>query len=186
VAFDPVNLARTDAGEVYYHYNGGVHPALGEVLGQLDEERVQLAAAFGVRSETFPEKLQRQFKLPRQDESFYMTMQRTKYSPDVPGSRNLYMSTSYRSIEALMNSRYPTEDVPGLFTMNWFARRAGLDLPGHAEYESFIRARLSELGMSDETMHNQLEAYLPHLARIDGGVPEITDLLNAPHVRPQA
>jgi hypothetical protein len=73
--------------------------------------------------------------------------------------------------------------VPGLFTMNWLANRAGLILPGHVEYESYIRERLSELSMSDDDMHNKLEAYLPHMNQIPGGVPEITNLLDAPFDR---
>ena len=184
VAFDLRNLHMTVNGQTYYHYNEGVHPALGEVLGQLDHERVQLADAYGVQAETFPQKLNRQFGLPLiPGESFYGTMQRTVRTDD-PDSRQIYVSRSYGSVDALLHSRYPQEDVPGLFTMNWFANRAGLVLPAHAEYESYVRERLSELGMPDEEVHNNLEGYLPALQQIQGGIPEIKGLLDTPHDRP--
>jgi opine dehydrogenase len=177
VAFDPVNVAKTRAGQVYLHYVEGVHPALGERLGRLDAERVDLAAAYGAESETFPQKLERQFNLTwNRDESFYDTMQR---------SASFYKSTSYPTVEKLMGSRYPQEDVPGLFTMNWYARKAGLYLPEHALYESDIRGMLGELGMTDEHMAQHLEGYMPTMNRIEGGVPEIIQLLNEPHIRPQ-
>ena len=86
-------------------------------------------------------------------------------------------------MDKLVESRYAKEDFPAVFTMNWLASRAGLDLPAHAALESNTRTTLSELGVSDEDMHANQEAYLPYLAQIPGGVPEITGLLNNPHDR---
>jgi hypothetical protein len=175
VAFDPINLQRTANGEVYLHYVDGVHPALGEKLGRIDQERVEMAAQFGVQAENFPQKLDRQFGLTLQDESFYETMQRT---------RDIYKSTSYPSIEKLMGSRYPQEDVPGLFTINRLGERTGQRFPYHAQYEQEIRATLRDLGMSEYELQHNLGGYLPLIDAIEGGVPEITQLLNEPHVRP--
>ena len=177
VAFDPVNLQRTANGEVYLHYVDGVHPALGEKLGRIDQERVDMAAQYGVTAENFPQKLDRQFGLTLQDESFYQTMQRT---------RDIYKSTSYPSLEKLMGSRYPQEDVPGLFTINRLGERTGRTFPWHAQYESEIRTTLRELGMSEYELQHNLGGYLPLIDAIEGGVPEITQLLNEPHVRPNA
>jgi hypothetical protein len=175
VAFDPINLQRTANGEVYLHYVDGVHPALGEKLGRIDQERVEMAAKYGVEAENFPQKLERQFGLTRQDESFYETMQRT---------RDIYKSTSYPSIEKLMGSRYPQEDVPGLFTINRLGARSGEDFPYHAQYEFEIRETLARLGMSEQELGQNLGGYLPYIDAIEGGVPEMTHLLNEPHVRP--
>jgi hypothetical protein len=177
VAFDPINLQRTANGEVYLHYVDGVHPALGEKLGRIDQERVEMAAQYGVTAENFPQKLDRQFGLTLQDESFYQTMQRT---------RDIYKSTSYPSIEKLMGSRYPQEDVPGLFTINRLGERTGQSFPWHAQYESEIRATLRQLGMTEHELQHNLGGYLPLIDAIEGGVPEITQLLNEPHVRPNA
>ncbi len=177
-AFDPVNLQKTARGEQYLHYSEGVHPELGERLQRIDQERVELAAAYGVRGETFPEKLERQFGLERRpEETFYETMQRT---------RDIYKSKSYPSLGTLLKSRYPQEDVPGLFTINWFARRANVDLPEHGAFEAHIRSTLQELGMPAWEIENNLGGYLPILHATEGGVPEITQLLDAPHIRPEA
>ena len=185
VAFDLVNLRMTINKVLYRHYNQGVHPALGEVLEQLDGERVELARAFGVDAETFPLKLHRQYKLPLiPGEPFYRTMQRTWLSADDPNSREVYISMSHKTLPKLMSSRYPQEDVPGLFTMNWLAGRAGLVLPGHVEYDSYIRDILRLLGMSGEDIHTKLEAYLPAMEQIPGGVTQIKDLLDSPYDRP--
>jgi opine dehydrogenase len=184
VAFDRVNLAKTDAGVVYYHYAQGVHPELGVKLGAIDRERVDLAARYGVEADTFPQKLERQFGLELRDEPFHVTMART--GPKEMGGEGIYLSKSYGSLEKLMDSRYPTEDVPGLFTINWLAERSGGRTPAHIAYETEIRQTLRELGMSEHQMRNELGAYLPYLDAIEGGIPEITQLLNEPHVRPNA
>jgi opine dehydrogenase len=177
VAFDPVNLQRTARGEVYLHYSEGIHPALGEKLGHINKELVEIAEQYGVIAEDFPAKLERQFGLTRQPETFYETMQRT---------RDIYKSTSYPTTEKLMASRYPQEDVPGLFTINRLAARAGREFPYHARYETEIRATLRELGMSEHELQHNLGGYLPHIDAIEGRVPEMTQLLNEPHVRPNA
>jgi opine dehydrogenase len=184
VAFDAVNLAKTDAGVVYYHYAQGVHPELGVKLAAIDGERVALAARYGVEADTFPQKLERQFGLELRDEPFHVTMART--GPKELGGENIYLSKSYGSLEKLMDSRYPTEDVPGLFTINWLAERSGGRTAAHIAYETEIRQTLRELGMSEHQMRNELGAYLPYLDAIEGGIPEITQLLNEPHVRPNA
>lgn len=184
VAFDPVNLAKTANGDVYYHYAQGVHEQLGVKLAAIDRERVDIAARFGAHADTFPEKLQRQFGLELRDEPFHVTMART--GPKSMGGKDIYLSKSYDSIEALMGSRYPTEDVPGLFTINWLAERSGGRTPAHIAYETEIRQTLRDLGMSERQMRDELGAYLPMLDAIEGGIPEITRLLNEPHVRPNA
>jgi opine dehydrogenase len=182
VAFDRVNLAKTDAGVIYYHYAEGVHPALGEKLAAIDHERVEIAARYGAHADTFPEKLQRQFGLELRDEPFHVTMART--GPRELGGENIYLSKSYGSRQKLTDSRYPTEDVPGLFTINWLAERSGGQLPAHMAYEAELRQLLPELGMSEQQLRNELGAYLPMLDAIPGGIREITQLLNEPHVRP--
>jgi hypothetical protein len=184
VAFDSVNLAKTDAGQIYYHYAQGVHEDLGVKLSSIDRERVEIAARYGVEAHTFPEKLQRQFGLELRDEPFHVTMART--GPKSMGGEDIYLSKSHDSIRELMDSRYPTEDVPGLFTINWLAERSGGRTSAHAAYETEIRQTLRELGMSEHQMQHELGAYLPYLDAIEGGIPEITQLLNEPHVRPNA
>ena len=184
VAFDRVNLAKTEAGVVYYHYAEGVQPKLGEKLAAIDHERVEIAERYGAHADTFPQKLQRQFGLELRDEPFHVTMART--GPRELGGEGIYLSKSYGSIEKLMDSRYPTEDVPGLFTINWLAERSGGRTPAHIAYENEIRQTLRDYGMSEHQMRNELGAYLPYLDAIEGGIPEIKQLLNEPHVRPNA
>ncbi|WP_129646206.1 NAD/NADP octopine/nopaline dehydrogenase family protein [Peristeroidobacter agariperforans] len=191
VAFHPVNLARTARGEVYLHYVQGVTREIGEQLAILDQEKMQLAATYGAPPESFPMKLHRQFGLELiPDESFYDTMQRTIEQAHIPYSKKIYTSKSYPSIEDLMNSRYPQEDVPGVFTMNWYAERAGLYLPGHVQFEAALRSTLNQLsldlGRSPEALTYQIDGYLPILNEIPGGVQEIAQLLNTPHIRRSA
>lgn len=185
VALDPLNLELTQRGIQYLHYSEGVYPALGEKLATLDGERLQLADAFGVQAETFPQKLERQFGLTwNPGESFYETMQRTGRAGETgEGSEPVYSSKSYPSVPELLKNRYAQEDTPAVFTMNFLAERAGVSLPAHAQYESDLREQLSRLGMPEAEVHTKLEGYLPYLDQIQGGVPEITQLLNAPHVR---
>jgi hypothetical protein len=179
VAFDPINLAKTKAGVQYLHYAEGVHPELGEQLSAIDREGVELAARYGVHSDTFPEKLQRQFGLELRDEPFHVTMART-----YEGEKKIYRSKSLASKEELMTSRYPQEDIPGLFTINWLAERSGGRLPAHIAFEGQLRQTLLDEGMSEYELTHELGGYLPHLDAIEGGIPEITQLLNEPHVRP--
>ena len=40
--------------------------------------------------------------------------------------------------------------------------------------------------MSPEELQHNLGGYLPLIDAIEGGIPEITQLLNEPHVRPNA
>jgi len=185
VAFDPVNLAKTQRGEVYLHYAQGVHPELGRMLERIDAEMVQIADRFGVHAHHFKEKLFRQFGLAIQDEPFDVTMART--GPKEMGGEGIYLSESYPTIEKLMNSRYPTEDVPGLFTINWFAELSGGRLPAHIAYEAQIRQTLRDLGMPESQMRNELGAYLPYLDAMGDMPPaDLIQLLNEPHMRPDA
>ena len=188
VAFHPANLQKTFAGEQYLHYSQGVNIEVAELLTTLDQEKLLLADAYRTTAETFPMKLNRQFGLKLiPGESMFDTMQRTIEQAHIPDSKKIYTSKSYPSIEALMNSRYPLEDVPGVFTMNWYAKRAGIELPGHAQYEASLRATLRELceylGRDPDAFAQKTDGYIPILNQIPGGVPEITQLLNVPHIR---
>ncbi len=176
VAFDAVNLAKTQAGQKYLHYAEGVHPELGDKLFAINLEEVALARTYGVNAETFPQKLERQFGLPLQDEPFHVTMGRT---------RDIYKSTSYGSIEDLMKSRYPQEDAAAVPTMLWLGERAGAPMPVHSAYFNELVTTFRQLGMSEHELTHHLQGYVPILNSIEGGVPEITQLLNEPHVRPQ-
>src|ERR1019366_9202621 len=119
VALDPSNVARTARGERYLHYSEGIHPTLAEQLDSMDQERVRLAAAFGVASETFPEILQRQYG-HAPGETFYLTMASTT---------SLYRSTSPSGIPELREARTLREDIPALFTILGLARLRNVPMP---------------------------------------------------------
>ncbi|WP_327328149.1 NAD/NADP octopine/nopaline dehydrogenase family protein [Streptomyces sp. NBC_01210] len=119
VALDPGNVVRTARGERYLHYSEGIDPTLGEQLNAMDTERVALAAAYGVESETFPQILHRQYR-HRPRPTFYATMAAT---------RDLYRSLSPSDIDSLRTSRTLREDIPALFTILELARVQHVSMP---------------------------------------------------------
>ncbi|MGV9452194.1 NAD/NADP octopine/nopaline dehydrogenase family protein [Streptomyces sp. NPDC003635] len=166
VALDPENLEKTRQGIRYTHYIDGISAGLAARLDLLDRERVLLAREFGAEAQTFPEIIQRQYGLRPQD-SFYAMMQ---------SCRGIYRSLSSGSIDELRGSRVLTEDVPAFLTIRWLADRAGLDMPHTRAYFDDVMAGLRDIGADVESC----TTYLPHLAKIDGGVEGVRDLLNAP------
>lgn len=152
VALHPQNLERTAAGIQYTHYIDGIDRELAATLDKLDQERVRLAAAYGVESETFPEILQRQYGIPRQVD-FYNTMQ---------SCREIYRSRSCSSLDDLRRSRLINEDVPALLTIEWLMSLAGLEMPATHELGSFVRRQLDCLGIEIGMMSGYVNVLRGH------------------------
>lgn len=137
VALDPENLHLTFIGQTYLHYSEGISRHLAEVLNQMDEERVALAASFGVEAESFPEILLRQYgHEPRGN--FFETMQATGY---------LYKSRSATSIENLRTSRMLHEDIPALKTIQQLAAVSGTDMRATNAFAKVLPERLRSIGL---------------------------------------
>lgn len=167
VAFHERNLAETRAGRKYLHYTDGINRELAPLLAALDEERVELARAYGVDTETFPRIIERQYGLPYRSD-FYEMMQ---------SCREIYRSTSCASLGELRQSRLVREDLPGLRTIRWLADAAGVALPVTERYEAEVTRTAVKLGVSEA----DLNGYLPQLSAIRAEVPFLRSLLIAPH-----
>ncbi|WP_224386170.1 NAD/NADP octopine/nopaline dehydrogenase family protein [Pseudonocardia sp. ICBG1293] len=167
VAFYARNLARTHAGHRYLHYTDGIDRNLAPLLAQLDEERVQLAQAYGVETETFPQIIERQYGLPYRSD-FYEMMQ---------SCREIYRSTSCASLAELRHSRLVREDLPGLRTIRWLADVAGIALPATERYEAEVERTATSLGVSA----SDLNGYSAQLALIPADVSFLRSVLEAPH-----
>ncbi|MCQ8834848.1 NAD/NADP octopine/nopaline dehydrogenase family protein [Streptomyces malaysiensis] len=167
VAFHARNLAKTRAGRKYLHYTDGIDRELAPLLAALDEERVELAAAYGVETETFPHIIERQYGLPYRSD-FYEMMQ---------SCREIYRSTSCGSLDELRESRLIREDLPGLRTIRWLADAAGAALPVTKQYEADVTRTALELGVAAA----DLDGYLPQLSAMPEDVPFLRSLLVAPH-----
>ncbi|MEV4709550.1 NAD/NADP octopine/nopaline dehydrogenase family protein [Actinoplanes sp. NPDC049316] len=167
IALDSRNLERTRAGIVYQHYTDGVHRELAEHLDALDQERVQLAAAYGVEAQTFPRIIERQYGIPYQSD-FYQMMQ---------SCREIYRSVSCASIDELKQSRIVREDIPGLRTMRWLADAAGIRLPATERYEAQVMRTAAEIDVHG----SDLVGYVPELSAIPASLPHLTRLLTTPH-----
>lgn len=159
------NIERTRRGEVYTHYIDGIDRELAAQLAQLDAERVEIAAAFGVDAPSFPQTIARQYKKPLLPD-FYEMMQ---------SCRDIYKSKSPASLDELISSRSIAEDVPALFTMLQLADVAGCEVPATRRHLDDVRAKISVLGI-DEGLLTSYAAAVPREATVSS----IIDLLNYP------
>ncbi|MFJ8928013.1 NAD/NADP octopine/nopaline dehydrogenase family protein [Streptomyces sp. NPDC102364] len=137
VALDPSNVVRTARGQRYLHYSEGIDSTLSEQLDAMDVERVELAAAYGVETQTFPQILRRQYgHQPRS--TFYATMAAT---------RDLYRSLSPPDVDGLRRSRTLREDIPALFTMLELARVENVAMPTTVAFADALPYLLGRIGL---------------------------------------
>jgi opine dehydrogenase len=167
VALHPPNLKLTERGIRYSHHIEGVGRRLARRLNTLDLERVQLAGAFGVAAETFPEIIHRQYGIPLRDDLYDM----------LQACRRIYRSRSSGSIAELVRSRHLLEDVPALYTVEWLARCAGRRLRATQRYSGAVDRSLRRLRVTA----SGLRGYQPFLEAIEPDVQHISSLLDAPH-----
>lgn len=110
-----LNLARIDTGEKFEYYHEGITPRVARLLGEIDRERLAVAAAFGVEAKSTKEWL------------------REAYGAE---GCNLFEAIKnnpgYKGILApdALPTRYLTEDVPmGLVPMSSLGRLVGISTP---------------------------------------------------------
>lgn len=111
------NLTRAEKGEDWPNY-GGITPGVGRIIEGLDEERLAVAAAFGLSVRSVQDHYALSFGVapgPVSEMSAVMHARR----PELRGPKTL-------------ETRYITEDVPfGLVPMELLGRIAGVPLPLH-------------------------------------------------------
>lgn len=166
VALHPPNIEKTRNGVRYNHYINGIDRALATKLDCLDHERVELAGKFGARCGLFSEIIERQYGIPKQSDLYEM----------MQSCKGVYRSLSCRSLDDLVNSRHVLEDMPALFTIEWLARCANLELPHTAKFARETRRALRQLGVSER----QLRAYMPFIYNIPDDLNYVRELLNSP------
>lgn len=117
--FHPVplmmNACRVEQRVPFEYYREGITPAIAELLERLDEERVAVAAALGVRVPTAREWLYRAYRA--RGRNLYEAIQNNK---------------AYEGLQApqTLNHRYIHEDVPtGLVPIASFGRAVGVPTP---------------------------------------------------------
>ncbi|MGW1992874.1 NAD/NADP octopine/nopaline dehydrogenase family protein [Embleya sp. NPDC001921] len=171
VALHPENLRRTREGTTYAHYTEGIDRALAARLDRVDRERVELARAYGVKTETFPHIIQRQYGLPVLDDFFEM----------MQSCSSIYRSRSCGSLAELVRSRMIQEDIPPVHTMSRLADISGTDLPGTREHTAELGRALGTLGLRLD----DFTGYLPVLERIPADPGHLIQLLNDPRSFPR-
>jgi opine dehydrogenase len=110
-----LNAGRIESNLPYEHYRGGITPSVARALAALDEERLAIARAFGVRSRSTLEWMHHTYGIKA--DTLYEAVQHN------PG---------YVGITApdTLNHRYIFEDVPfSLVPLAAFARIAGVEVP---------------------------------------------------------
>ncbi|MDX3767887.1 MULTISPECIES: NAD/NADP octopine/nopaline dehydrogenase family protein [unclassified Streptomyces] len=167
VALAERNLSRTRAGIRYTHYIDGIDQELAHRVQLLDRERVALASAFGVQAETYPQIIERQYGVPAVDDYYEM----------LQSCSGIYKSLSHGSIDALKRSRFVLEDIPPLYTMEWLANSAGVDIPHTRSFAESVWKTTASLGLEPASFGG----YRPTLSDIKSEPQYIRDLLNTPH-----
>lgn len=110
-----LNAARIECGEKFQYYHEGISPAVAALLEQIDQERVKVAEAFGVKAQSALLWLNKSYGLSAN--TLYEAIQ---------------ANISYRGIFApsSIQVRYISEDVPtGLVPLVEFAGLAGIQVP---------------------------------------------------------
>lgn len=110
-----LNAARVDAKESFLYYVDGITPSVAAVVEKMDEERVAVAAAYGIEVPTLTQWLQSTYGVS--GANLYEMLQNNQ---------------AYAAIKAgtELNSRFITEDVPsGLVPLAAFGKLAGVATP---------------------------------------------------------
>ena len=111
------NLTRAERGEDWGNY-WGITPAVARLMEALDQERLALAAAFGVQVRTLHEHFHWSFGVP------LASMAEMAAAVDARGGAPLGPKT--------LDTRYITEDVPyGIVVTEALGRMAGVPVPLH-------------------------------------------------------
>lgn len=112
------NITRMEHGENWGAYYG-ISGVVGHLLEALDEERLELAAAFGLSLHTDREHLHRSFNLPL-GAIGEMTMEQNRRGNGTPAGPKT------------LDHRYVNEDIPfGIVPVLAIARVAGVEMPLH-------------------------------------------------------
>jgi opine dehydrogenase len=110
-----LNAARIECGQMFQYYLEGITPAVAAVLEEIDKERVAIANAFGVKTQSALQWLNKAYGLKAT--SLYEAIQSNE---------------SYQGIKAptSIRVRYVTEDVPtGLVPLMELAGIVGVAVP---------------------------------------------------------
>lgn len=110
-----LNAGRVEAGEPFLYYKSGITPSVAAVVEKLDQERLAVAAAYGIAATSLNQWLENTYGVQGKD--LYERLQN---------------NAAYAAIKAgaVLNCRFLTEDVPsGLVPLAELGRVAGVDTP---------------------------------------------------------
>ena len=110
-----LNVARIECGERFQYYHEGISPSVAALLEAIDRERVAVATAFSVKTQSALQWLNHSYDIDA--DCLYNAIQ---------------ANISYKGISApsSIRVRYVSEDVPtGLVPLMEFARLANVDVP---------------------------------------------------------
>lgn len=109
------NAGRIESGEDFLYYKEGITPAIAAVLEKLDQERIAVAAAYGVEATSVGQWMKNAYSV--EGETLYELFQNNKSYAAVKGAKKL-------------EHRFITEDVPcGLVPIAELGKLAGVDTP---------------------------------------------------------
>ncbi len=110
-----LNTGRIECSLAYEHYKEGITPSVAKTLKALDNERLSIARAFGVRARSTLTWMRHTYGI--KDDCLYQAVQRN------PGYKGI-------NAPASVDHRYITEDVPfSLVPLAAFAKIANVEVP---------------------------------------------------------
>lgn len=134
------NLTRIEKGETWSNYNG-ITPAVARLIEDLDQERLALAANFGLTPRTIEEHFRQSFDLPGGIGLAKMAAEIHRQRGGPPGPKSL-------------DTRFLTEDLPfGIVPLLKLAKESGRQLPLH---EAGLRLLSSACGIDFTAMNDLL------------------------------
>jgi opine dehydrogenase len=155
------NLTRMEYSELWGSYRG-ISPAVARLIERLDDERIALAARFGVVARTLPEHWNASFGLPLDTIAAMAAEQDRRRGGGPAGPQSL-------------DHRYVTEDIPyGIVPNIVLGEIAGIDMPAHRSCLQLFDI----LCARDFAAENDL---LPELAIKGISTVELDDLCRSSH-----
>jgi opine dehydrogenase len=149
-----LNMGRMESGSQFDYYIDGMSPTIAEIVEQLDEERLEVAKALGVKTPTVLEWLKSNYNAS--GKNLYTALQ----------NNNAYhgiSAPSFSSSKDKLNLRYVIEDVPsGLVPVEELGKKFNLKTPcmtsiidlANVMYNTDFRAKgrnLEQLGLQNMT-----------------------------------
>jgi opine dehydrogenase len=150
-----MNLGRMESGKKFEYYHEGISPSIAQMIEKLDAERIKVAEALGVKTDSAKAWLERSYGA--KGDTLYEALQNNPFYKGI-------MAPSFSSVDDKKGIRYVIEDVPsGLVPVSELAKKFGVETPAintiidlaNIWFETDFRAKgrnLKQLGLSEMSL----------------------------------